>query len=1269
MGKKSRLKRERREEPGLSALLRSLQHRRNAPRKQVPFSQLSDPLELIFSKYRAEDVCLAVAVSQLWLPNISSQVKHSLAWSVLASMPPERFSGENDLNSFAAFADFCGALYQAFPSFPMLEDYVPESDWGDIRLMSSGVARRIFYGACVERIPDFIEAFILGTSDIPAALSDMDAVLRLQDHVISQIDRSLIRDANEITSGHVEVPSQSFWEACGPAIRSAAQTTRAVDSLSPQLIVKLGSARRPDTQDEFGNAVMAGEATPYILLDADGTMFPVCLRDAPSAILEYWSARRVTRTPGTSAVTQTVSRFLAERMPERTLLAGPAKFTTPSRQLGHDFAAVMLIDSVLDFILVLRPDNVADIEKIEQFILHTFREGTEWGMARRNGSIVGIPKRNGSSPGFDDVRITVVIDGYSTALSSVARPSTEARLIWLPDFVTLFDSLREPEELNAFWAYVDANEGMIGPMSRSIPELYASFRDTHGVLVEGALTPTLMILDPHWASNWRHSQLLEYWNNAPQAFPDDCRASWEFGPPDGEIYTLTSRIRRVHSKGAAVAHCMVYFVCEDSLADSDILNRKLLLMLAHCAADATVQRKHVLETEALFQRPRITIRLLPDPQTLGSGSGASEDAASQTLMSEWTLTSLDENGSVAIQVRVNLARVQSELDSPIDARFEVECVREWISGVSPLLGLSVQDETREALDATASRGIRFRLTTVAREVDVPETGFALRPTSEQYKLARRELAKLIQRVGVKPGRYELVAGQRIVSSARDEYRSLVHAHIAEFNSDSLLEFAISRYDELTTLHRNEVARHHQSLTHEVDYDREGSLSEASEEFLRMARNYRYLIEACLSADASGTQTAQTDSTGSLLGEIDWLLVLYEASDVLYNEVEVGGIEITDDFVPDVFYSDDGATRKETFARERASIQLGHNVSAVDEVQADDVVPDWLTKIDAAFDKDVGFPFSQLMQVLYVLTRWVSFGGSKDFTFGYKASPDQLVQILISRIDSFSSESAKKIISFLTLEREQVRRLIGRDVPESDVPVWEHNKRGARLNIRPLIKLSDGNISWGASLAERASQVWMQSLRNGFLPADFEWSTVKIAIRAIKEGIEKGLERKAAEIFERSARFVKKGIDFRRTFSKERFDDVGDFDVLAYWPETNTWVTVECKYNQPAYCIKDLRRLRERIFELPPGKHQLAKIEGRRNFLTPRIEQIRSLLSWPEPSEGVAPNIIELYVGKDLYWWMRFPPYDVPTEFLQIDMLDGWLSDRMHRFLGSSSPGS
>ncbi|MDH8335502.1 hypothetical protein QIG46_28940, partial [Klebsiella pneumoniae] len=68
-------------------------------------------------------------------------------------------------------------------------------------------------------------------------------------------------------------------------------------------------------------------------------------------------------------------------------------------------------------------------------------------------------------------------------------PSKPTRLFPLADFITIFDSLKDLEELESYWKFTDAQEGTLSPFSRGTVDLFASFKDMHGVLVEGAIAP------------------------------------------------------------------------------------------------------------------------------------------------------------------------------------------------------------------------------------------------------------------------------------------------------------------------------------------------------------------------------------------------------------------------------------------------------------------------------------------------------------------------------------------------------------------------------------------------------------------------------------------------------------------------------------------------------------------------------------------------------------------------------------------------------------
>ena len=319
------------------------------------------------------------------------------------------------------------------------------------------------------------------------------------------------------------------------------------------------------------------------------------------------------------------------------------------------------------------------------------------------------------------------------------------------------------------------------------------------------------------------------------------------------------------------------------------------------------------------------------------------------------------------------------------------------------------------------------------------------------------------------------------------------------------------------------------------------------------------------------------------------------------------------------------TSQEKFSDESSSNNLGIGLNEDDEVKPiKEGTSEWNNFI-LAFNQDTGITLENLYATFIILYSWCSYVEGEQLSFSYKASRAKVIEVLVSSIQDLNEEEAELIINFILLEPKAVRRLLGRDAEEIDVPLWEHNKRDNRYTIKPLIKDQCDNLIWGAAMIERASRVWMQNFRNGYMPADFDWPNIVKALDGIKNSLEQQLEKNTAAILLRATPYTLGGIDFKRRFPRESFSDVGDFDGLAYWPETNTWITAECKYNQPAFCFKDARRLRDRIFD--SKKAHMPKIQKRREFLIKNMNKIIELLKWPLPAKDISnyPKVIVYFL--------------------------------------------
>jgi hypothetical protein len=1255
MGRKSRLKREKRE---LGAGVPHNIARAIATQPRDPsFEAMTAALKAHFAAYSASDVVLSLTVSELWLPNRSSLVKHTLAKMILLSMPVEEFSGLQSIASFSEFAEFLEKTSVLLPQFPMLEDFVPEPDWGEIRVCGVTCFEPIFYGGSVERITDFIEAFRLLGADRPQALADMNLAVALQRHIIENIPQSIAGSADSIRPGHIETPSSDFWIACRLTLSS---TSKSVQHLMPKasdwVVTGLGSLRLPNSINALAEMVMNETALPMLFVRVSDQVLPVAPRAATSTVLDLWSKRiEVGNSSELIAFGRRIGGYISKRFRAANVIAGPIHIVGDSGRFDLRIAAVLLSGNRFHFIIPIDEAKVQSLGQIERWLKATVDNSKRWGLALEDvRQLIEFPNKDGDLIRSASIEVIAVLARASTQPSMLRLPKSGVHFMGLPDFVSLFDSLEDGSELERFWAYLD-NTASITSAFAGLVDQFAAFRDSHALLVEGAISPDFISIDPHWNSSWRFNELKSFWSKAPSRFPDDF-CTWEVEPAEAGMTCLKAKGLPVHAWSGMVGTCTAQATMEVNDADIDFENGPLLELFVHCVIDSLTQRGSILAGLKPFERPHLVLRcdlnvsLLP----VRDDEDETNSRALQPLLDVWALIDSDDE-KLEVAVQVNIARLRSRLEDAFDNSFEAESASAVVAGLCDLLQISLDGDVLEQLNNTASGRPRFTLHTTQRMTDVPDHASPDLPKPEQFKLARKELAVIFKEQGIAvPARYELEQAKIVMNAARDVMRLQMHERVASYDCAQLLQICVQQHDELTSSYQREVTRLRLSLKHEVSFDRSSRLAKLHEKYTAMACNYRYLLECCLSLQAQGSSRPTIEDVVQLVASIDWLSVLYGASDTLHNGIDVGGIELDDSFVPIVFFSDDRDAKEQLYLREVANAKLGIGLLEEDEVNSDSDAEKNRDRLNAALITDIGCSLTHLMQVLEVLARWHTVGGTAELRFRYSAAPATIAEKVLDAFPDAPVDQIATAIAFLTLSPAGIRQLSRKDEPEPDVPVWEHFKRIHRYLIRPLVPLLENQLTWGAATAARTRSIWLGSFSNGYLPADFDWPNVSRIVKEIKKGIEDQLEERAQQICLRHTVHAVHGIDFYRRFPQERFDDVGDFDVLAYWPNSNLWLAIECKYNQPPFCLKDSRRLRERVFGVGNDHAQFNKIERRLLFLRTNRDRLRSLLGWPAPTSEEQPLIRAAYVSRDVYWPLLYPPYPVETEFVRVDALDGWL---------------
>jgi hypothetical protein len=385
---------------------------------QDDFIYRCSQLEKLFEQYNPHDVCIALDISDLWLPNISSQVKHLLAFSIFASMTPQRFAFDKKLDRYAAFHEFSSKLQRNLPNFPTLEDYVPEADWGEVKVLSKGQCLRLFYGSSVERISDHVDAFKLQHCSSPSALNDLHYVLKLQEHLLSSIDRAFIGDATDVAPGHIETPDEAFWDHCRAALTEVPFKFAPDVDTSVALIIALGATRKPATNSGFGDALMMGTLLPAVSIQIENKQYPLSLRNALGSVIDYWDARH--KTNDYLSRTESVAAFLGQRFHPQTMLQGPFALATRAQTLPYRFAALIHNERKCQFVIVLEDSELAKLPDIEKDIRNFFAKGEHWGLRLEDDPRVAeLRDANGTLLRPEETTIIAVIPRTGTELVPV----------------------------------------------------------------------------------------------------------------------------------------------------------------------------------------------------------------------------------------------------------------------------------------------------------------------------------------------------------------------------------------------------------------------------------------------------------------------------------------------------------------------------------------------------------------------------------------------------------------------------------------------------------------------------------------------------------------------------------------------------------------------------------------------------------------------------------------------------------------------------------
>ncbi|SCB92880.1 MULTISPECIES: hypothetical protein [Snodgrassella] len=1252
MGKKARLKRERRENQEKNIFKTMIQQK-----EDIQFVSSINKMKLLFRQYKLLDIALAISVSELWPMNVTSPAKHALAWSILLELSEDEVEAKS-ISDYKEFSFFLTELYKIWPEFPSLEDYSLQADWGQIKVRLGSEFVPIFYGSDLNRVPDFIESFRISFADNPEALADMDLVIAIQSYMINSFDGFANVDVSQPEKGYVEVPPKNFWYSCTKAlVQTRQEINKWVNENSDKLITSFGTSYKDLTQKKFVNNFLEGFIVPYIFLSTDELLIPISVRQLPGKIIDYWANKNINNSSYLPHIK--IAEFLDKRFADVYGCREPI-FIQIDKEIISDLRISCVVggENLLHLICYCKHNFYQAAVNATNKIYIKLQKEAEIFFILSNNQIINLKEIGKSKYCVDDIRITLVLEQKKLGRSSVDIPQEPAQFLPLADFISIYDSIKTIDEIEQLMQYIhdrfDESDSVTQMYNRLLSKVdwYASFCFSKNISCDDYFSEyNINLVSPCWGNYWRFKKLAQFWHEAPERFPDNeltweitRNQIWSINKTDA-IKGLVSFWKPFYAYSTNVGTCTVQAMY--NLKEMvNIANLEIHGYFAYLIINVITQNRDLLVKMPFMQQKHIVFECKADKRYLRNfklheeAIYKNDKLLSQVRLIDGNKYLLVFNPKVLYFNSININ----------NNSFEIRCLLELLKKCHEQKKMKLAENFITLITEQASKPQKLQFSKFIHDVEVPINDLTVLITEQDMIQVKRKIANTLFSKGLKPGRYQADEAKPKIKAICDYLKRSIESMLQSFNKESLIIRCIEQLNAALVVENTKLL----NITQDLLYSKEDNGVKIADSIrtknLISAVRYRYLLEKVVSLHIQGQIRVTDDALRELYCYVYIYFSFNSASDVLHHSIADGGLIISEDYIPNVFFINNFENDMSKFQQEHTKNLLGLGVNTDDNISGlnADLIDN--NEFNQLYRNELGFEYWKLLFVLIILTQPQRHGLSQKIDLVYNSSLENLLITLQKYINSITEEEARTIVEFLTLPETKILQLSSKNHNENEVPYWEYNKRPYRHSLRPLVYFNN-KFYWGAELTYRTLQIWRNNLHNGFLPADFNWPNIKRYVNGIKVELEKKLEKHTIEIFKRYTQYVVGGLDFYDRFKAERFDDVGDFDGLAYWPEINVLVYAECKYIKPVFVIKDSRRLRDEIFGSKKDAH-MKKIAKRRAFVQKNRQRMLELLGWPVSEK---PEInIELYISKDLHFWMVAPPDDVPTKFVCIEKLDSWI---------------
>ncbi|WP_246321096.1 SEC-C metal-binding domain-containing protein [Paenibacillus germinis] len=1226
----------------------------------------------IFKDYNPHCLSMALFAIASWLPNISANVKIHLIYKIFLNIQENEFSGNQEIIEYKDFQSFCNRLFDVIPHFTMLEDYWPEQDFGEIRFYHESNLYKVFYGGGFENSYEYLYMFQIFFLPLEQEFSEnidrspsneLTSVLRLQEYLISNLSTNRKLDSEDIPSGFLECPSKNFYEQVCELWKGKHRDLYFImdQNYLEAYSCKFGDVHYKELQESTFINNFFETTNKTLFINYSDELIPIFSRDYAVILFNEWGKlydqlTQKTKIKTKSVSDKSISRFIEDRFSTDKIvsLISPINEGKP---LEITYTSAYISQDEIHFVYTMDPGSKnfeGELDSIKNDLQQTsnlIKSGQFLFALRGNNQAVSIETKKVLKP-----RFIIVIPSLSTETMILHVPNDiSADFIFLREYIAIVDEIDDLDQFSDFFVFMEEMENKTFHSSKL--DLFGAFKDSNSVLIEGANDFNMVMLDTNWGSHFRYENLYLFWTLFPEIAYHNHPRSWTITKENKSIRLVSKKDREVNYY-RKIGNCYLFISTNLNMSFDQA---RLSFFVTECLEyNLHSFSKELFELQYFQKRQVINVKIYP-ASLVGNNELYSHVHHLVPSGGLWTIDSkYSPEGLYDINIVFDEELIQKNFLSVLNRRVENKLITDFLLSIK---GIADEEHTQKILcdiEKTTDNKPGFVLNELSFDYAVDEKVHVLLPDAIHFKKVRNKIALLCKNASLEPGTYDFETGILNLNKICKLILSELKCELSRYESRQLYWLLINQSDAF--IHNNNLKHGQLGYTHlmDVDFDREEILKENEDDFIRYHKSIRYLIESSLLIENSGNIKLDFGAYKYLLALVDWLFVVYTASDSMHYQIHIDcTLEITKDFLVNVNYDDATKLNMDSYQTflARQQLKLSQNKG---EIEVIDNLKIYLDEIDQAFLKDLKFTFKNMCLVLHVLSTWTA----QNNGFYREALLEDVIQECLSVISDITIDEVTTIIDFLKLDKTMLLKtmdsngrfedLVTFKINE-DIPVWEYSKRPWRYSIRPLI-YKDNSISWGVVSTDKAQKIWMRGLSNFHMP----YSIPSKAIDTVLISQEKKFQDKLVDVtFQITKNIVPEVMKEVELFKIDRSGNhprnLGDYDVLAFWEKKNIIFNIECKYIRDSYCMKDAKRDLDKIFfgKSDKGKSYISKLLNRQSYLSDHFVEICNAkrINFNDPS---LVKVIPIFLTKRSMYWTKFPPIESNIVFLGLNELEEYL---------------